>query len=556
MPEVSEVVWDAAPHVPAPLKVSRDADQKQFDASLAQEFNSLSIQDRELSYEEVHGVAEIMEENPEMLERHLAEFDVAVQHIAHKPAYDLAYSQDPGYLHSRKFRLMFLRSDRFVAADAAQRMVRFLEKKRNFFGEQCLTRSLMLQDLSKDELASLKTPTCSVLPSRDRSGRLVMAFFPFGGTPYSEFMATLRSCMFTLLALLEDEETQKRGIVQVSWYMGNLPSGDLTREFVVDMCELPTWMPFRVVGYHMCMDNNPINALLGRAVSAVVNPKLRRVRKLHHGTPTEVMYELLSYGVPVDSFPLTTDGLLKKNSRKKYIQRMRSRDAWIEERHLERRALLQQRGGVMDPNEDDPMVVFPKTDLPMPNDVLLGQGKPYQHHTGTVNLRWLVDDNLDAYTAANKADKAKMTWMIVRKIQTQGRFLKKEKDDWWVVATDEEARARVGKTFFSQSVVRNKAAATERVASASPPTLQRDPTTQEAIAPLVKRARPDNALSNGGAMARGPAMPLTPDSTDSNVECTNCYGFWEGQGGGNNNFKDLVWGNQIGAGNNVHFPPS
>ena len=170
-----EGLWGAVENNDDTLKLPKHADQKQVDATLAQDLNQLSLQERETAYEELHGVAPEIEETPELVSEHLAMLQTELMKIQDKPAYDLAYQMDSSYIDSRKFRLMFLRAERFDAKLAAQRLVTFLEKKRHFFGDDSLVRSLnQRQDLTPDDLATMKAGANQILTVRDNSGRMVI----------------------------------------------------------------------------------------------------------------------------------------------------------------------------------------------------------------------------------------------------------------------------------------------------------------------------------------------------------------------------------------------
>jgi hypothetical protein len=82
-------------------------------------------------------------------------------------------------------------------------------------------------------------------------------------------------------------------------------------------------------------------------------------------------------------------------------------------------------------------------------DILLGKGKPIQQHAGNVRLRHLVENHLDAYLKMSKADKSAMARhvMLAVKEHGNGRFLKKDRDGWWVEIDEELTRDKVIKTF-------------------------------------------------------------------------------------------------------------
>jgi hypothetical protein len=92
--------------------------------------------------------------------------------------------------------------------------------------------------------------------------------------------------------------------------------------------------------------------------------------------------------------------------------------------------------------------IFEGIDLPGPFDVLLGRGKPFHVHPGNQHLRALVDLIRDEYEGAQYGAKPAIAAKIVASIkQNRGRFLKKDKDGWWVEAPDKAAKEKVGHTF-------------------------------------------------------------------------------------------------------------
>ena len=71
------------------------------------------------------------------------------------------------------FRLMFLRAEDFDPSQAAHRMVRHFEQKKNLFGTDKLERDIRLSDLSSDDMDSLACGALQFLPRTDRGGRIV-----------------------------------------------------------------------------------------------------------------------------------------------------------------------------------------------------------------------------------------------------------------------------------------------------------------------------------------------------------------------------------------------
>ncbi len=163
---------------------------------------------------------------------------------------------------------------------------------------------------------------------------------------------------------------------------------------------------------------------------------------LFQGTHTEVMYKLLTYGIPVDVIPITSSGIVKTKDFGRWIQRRRTKDQNLATRER------------LNPSDYfSGLFMEDRIELPSNRDVLLGTGKPLMKHPGNQNFRNVVDGLLDVYdTTPSPRDKGELTWGVVRFIQNEGgRFLKREKEgDWWIVASDQEARDKTGKVFVNQ----------------------------------------------------------------------------------------------------------
>lgn len=230
--------------------IKKYAPQKDVDLGIAREMNRLSIAERERMFETVHGVSQVVQEYPAMVNAALSALEEEIASIQSKSAYEQALMLNRAYVQSKKFRLMFLRADNFDVKKAAARLVLFMEKKKHYFGVNSLVRSLTYDDLTSDDIETLKAGGNQILPSRDQSGRLViMDFTPTGPKLYKSLLSLVstlktatcnlwplstvlphsqewilfslalflnsyvyqfRSYLYMVLSALEDEDTQKR----------------------------------------------------------------------------------------------------------------------------------------------------------------------------------------------------------------------------------------------------------------------------------------------------------------------------------------------------------
>lgn len=148
---------------------------KRVEELLSRELEKLSIDEHEKIVFEVHGIVPQEDEDDCIVERKLKELEEELDLIERKGAYNLAVRLNPSYVHSRHFRLMFLRCQRFETTSAASMIVRHFEEKRRLFGDgEVLAREVRQSDLSSEDHVLLQSGFAQVLPSRDAAGRSIL----------------------------------------------------------------------------------------------------------------------------------------------------------------------------------------------------------------------------------------------------------------------------------------------------------------------------------------------------------------------------------------------
>jgi DNA polymerase III delta prime subunit len=111
----------------------------------------------------------------------LAEFsrtyEREIDKIEDKNAYNMAWraSKDSReYVKSRKFQLMFLRSDNFCIEKDAIRLVAFMEGMLEYYGKDVLGRPLFYDDLDPDSQEYLKSGVYQLMQARDSAGHVIL----------------------------------------------------------------------------------------------------------------------------------------------------------------------------------------------------------------------------------------------------------------------------------------------------------------------------------------------------------------------------------------------
>ena len=150
------------------------------DDFIASALKNLTLQEREKIYDDIHGVADVIAEEPEFVEKCIRaireELDRLRANHRHL-ALHLAESISPAFVNNSKFLLRFLRAERFKPKQAAKRLAAFLELKLELFGAERLCEFLTLSDFDDDEIKALQKGFIQKFPERDRSGRAVFIFF-------------------------------------------------------------------------------------------------------------------------------------------------------------------------------------------------------------------------------------------------------------------------------------------------------------------------------------------------------------------------------------------
>jgi hypothetical protein len=170
-----------------------EVNPSEVDALLAQELNQLSLQDRERTMEEIHGVyyecchnsnhayssrRSIYATNPTEEEQYLKEGLVQLQKELDMmernettESYEMALQRNSPLLQSEEFRIRFLFAEDHDPEKAAVRMVNYFDVANELYGSDALMRPITWNDLSENALQIMMTGCIQVAPFRDAAGR-------------------------------------------------------------------------------------------------------------------------------------------------------------------------------------------------------------------------------------------------------------------------------------------------------------------------------------------------------------------------------------------------
>mmetsp|Transcript_46560 Transcript_46560/g.113398 ORF Transcript_46560/g.113398 Transcript_46560/m.113398 type:complete len:613 (+) Transcript_46560:284-2122(+) len=485
---------DAAAMMPV-SNPSMKFDQNELDKTLAKDMLSLSMEERREALEDLHGVEQLKDEDEVEMQRKLEEIENELQRLRRDElnwngtpdnkkdtsAYVLAEATDRAYVHDRKFRMMFLRATRYDPLVAAERMLVYFSMKKRLFGADKLCKKITIDEcFNDDDLETLKQGWVQISPYKDARGRKIV--YSNGAVKsYRTIENAMRANFYVFMTAVEDdEEAQRRGIVWVVLDLNSKTksSGTGVRDSI-PVC-------FRAIHFAY----NGTNGKTEWRAATKNHSVQKRVRlRLYHGSQTEVLYQLMSYGIPREAAPVKVEG---GGFTTHY------HEIWLQQRlEIERKAALVSAAavavtsasvvcsggslmsqsammmqGVMDDDNgggymvDDSYPLEPSggargasspatattttkvIEEVLPDDVLFGKDRRLFLHPGNTRLRQLVDANMQAYTGCNRTGKAQIARSIVKQIhQSNGRFLKRGENGMLEEVSISEAQAKVAHAF-------------------------------------------------------------------------------------------------------------
>lgn len=309
---------------------STKTEAQNLDKELAAKMTSLSMEDREMILEELHGVttkksstvssyrynndstnnknhqnetnrntssSESMNsliDATQNLQKHLVDMKEGT-------AYQQAQNDNSAYVSNIDFRLMFLRANCFDVKASAEQMIRYFEMKQLLFGNDKLTKDITINDLDADDKDFLKQGSMQVLPN-DTAGRQGFSNLRGLGTPKS-WQSELRVMFYMVMTLCETEEKQKKGAILVLYLVGDYKDKSKENTFPKHH-DLFAATPVDWKGIHICNDDYKQYLLLSTVVH-LIPPKQSAKMRIHYGSHTECLYVLQSYGIMDGTIPLS-----------------------------------------------------------------------------------------------------------------------------------------------------------------------------------------------------------------------------------------------------------
>jgi hypothetical protein len=163
------------------------------------------------------------------------------------------------------------------------------------------------------------------------------------------------------------------------------------------------------------------------------------------GSHLECIYKLLTFGI--FQVPATPSGELLTMEHSKWLENRR----WLEQSRQKTAVKNIAKSSLSSPTNGKTQKDVKREStlqVPGPNDVLFGRGKPIRDNAGNVRFRHIVNRCMNEYNNSERLEKGRLTAAILRIVKSSnGRFLKRGREGGWEEVDDVTAREKVHHTF-------------------------------------------------------------------------------------------------------------
>ena len=215
-----------------------------------------------------------------------------------------------------KHKLMFLRCEVFNVDLAAARMISYWDKRVEVFGEDKAFLPLTLEGALKDDEVALNMGFIQSTEHADAAGRRIILGDP---SKLKKELYTrdsmVRAFWYTVHAALEDEMTQKRGIILLL-YPHRAHVSQFDRKLVsMNAASIKGCLPVRVGAFHICHPPAFFTVVFP-VLNFFLGKRLRARIKVHTGSETHILETLARYGISKESVPSDLGGDVKLDQKK------------------------------------------------------------------------------------------------------------------------------------------------------------------------------------------------------------------------------------------------
>ena len=250
-------------------------------------------------------------ETKDMIQAKLEELEEELGNIETKDAYEQAKKKCPDQL-TDDVKLGFLRCEVFNADLAAERLVNYWEKRMFFFGSEKAFLPLTQAGMFAGNDEGLALGFATLLPGiKGPGGRAVVLADPSkNDSSKATRIQMAQQLWYTVHAALEDEETQKNGLIILA-----CPRNAKFKQFdskllKLNMGSMKGALPVRISCISICHPPSFFR-LIWPVAKLIMGDRVRQRVKVMGGSNESVMKQCESIGLPKECVPELIGGTLK-----------------------------------------------------------------------------------------------------------------------------------------------------------------------------------------------------------------------------------------------------
>lgn len=162
------------------------------------------------------------------------------------------------------------------------------------------------EEAFKDDAVALGTGFWQLVPAKDKHGRIIVWH---DASQYDKMVhdreSMARSMWYAVHAALEDETTQKKGIVIIV-YKKYAKFANFDRFLLKINCDSTFSLPMRISAIHICHPPSFWQIVL--PIYTLLLGETRKLFRTHKGSDEDVLEQLAKVGLPKDSLPSELGG--------------------------------------------------------------------------------------------------------------------------------------------------------------------------------------------------------------------------------------------------------
>jgi hypothetical protein len=191
---------------------------------------------------------------------------------------------------------------------AAKRYASYWEQRVHIFGPERAFQPLTLDSALKDDAFTLTKGFINYTGKVDPTGRSILFGDPAQMDPKAyEAKSMCRALWYVLHTALENEETQKKGLIVLMWPHHIKLSQFDKKLFKMNADSIRSCIPIRMTALHLCHPPK-IFSIIFPIIKVFMGDIIKKRLRVHSGTEEAVLKKLEETGLTKDMLPAQVGG--------------------------------------------------------------------------------------------------------------------------------------------------------------------------------------------------------------------------------------------------------